>query len=93
VDAAEAALAAGQLLVAEPRQRAAAARVLDADPRQARVEIVAAVLEEGAGLDPVADRQRRRVVARPHRRRQAVGAVVHQRDGFLRERLAAERRL
>ena len=39
-----------QVLVAERRQRAAAPGILDADPGQRRVEVVAAVHEPGAGL-------------------------------------------
>ena len=44
-------LRARQRLVAEARERHTAARVLDAGPRQRRVEVVAAVHEHGAGLD------------------------------------------
>src|SRR3546814_6746774 len=60
-----------QELVADARQGAAAARLLDADPGKGRVEIVAAVHEPGAGIDAIADGDCRLLVHGPDRRGQA----------------------
>src|SRR5262252_7925212 len=69
-----------QVLVADAAQRAAAAGILDADPGQRRVEIVAAVHEPGAGLDPISDADRGLFVIGPDGGGQAIGVVVHQPD-------------
>ena len=68
------------MLIADAAQGAAAAGILDADPGQRRVEIVAAVHEPGAGLDLVADADRRLLVIGPDGGGQAIGIVVHQAD-------------
>src|ERR687892_204459 len=70
----------GQVLVLEAGERAAAAGVLDSGPSERRVEVVAAVHEPGAGLDPIADPDRRVLVRRPDRRGQAIATVVHEAD-------------
>ena len=72
-----------QVLVADTRQRAAAAGILDADPGERRVEIVAAVHEPGAGVDALADRKCRVRVFASRSRRSGRSAVVHELDGFL----------
>ena len=76
-------LRTGQVLVTNRGEGAAAPGVLDADPRQRRVEIVAAVHEPRAGLHLVADRERGVLVRGPDRRGQAKRAVVHQADRLL----------
>ena len=58
----------------------ASAGILDAGPGEEGIDIVAAVHEDGAGRDLVADLFGRRRVLRPDRGREAVGAVVHQPD-------------
>jgi hypothetical protein len=59
------------------------AGVLDAGPGEGGVEVVAAVHEEGAGLDAGAEGDGRRLgVGGPDGGGEAVGAVVHVADGF-----------
>src|SRR6266850_5520393 len=62
------------------RERHALAGVLHPGPGQQRIEVVAPVHEEGAGLDLRPDAEGAVLVARPDRRGEAVGAVVHQPD-------------
>src|SRR5580704_6760776 len=69
--------------VADLRERGAAARILDTGPGERRIEIIATVHVDGAGLDPVADGFGGVRVARPDRGRQAIRAVVHERDRLL----------
>src|SRR6267143_4608940 len=71
-------LAARQREEAVPRERVALAAVLHAGPGERRVEVVAAVHEEGDGLDPSPDAQGALLVARPDGGGEAVRAVVHQ---------------
>src|SRR5512139_1313328 len=70
-------------LVTHTRQCAAAAGILDTGPGERGIEIVAAVHEPRPRLYAPADGNGGVLVGRPHRRREAVGAVVHERDGFL----------
>src|SRR5882762_5647243 len=53
-------------LEAQARQRAAAPRILDSRPRQRGIQVVAAVHEPGAGLDPIADAEGSVGVLRPN---------------------------
>ena len=69
-----------KLCIAERRQAASAPRVLHANPRELRVEVVASVHEPGSGLDACADLLRVFEIARPDRGREPVGAVVHHCD-------------
>src|SRR3546814_17856792 len=62
---------ARQVLVADAGERAAAPRLLDADPGQRRVEIVAAIHEPGAGIDALADADGGLLVHGPDRRSEA----------------------
>ncbi len=56
----------GQLLVADARQRAAPARVLDAGPGERRVEVVGTVHEPGAGGYALANVDRSDFIAGPY---------------------------
>src|SRR5688572_1689802 len=69
-----------QVLVTNRRERATPSRVLDADPGQRRIEIIAPIHEPGSNLDPVADRERGLLIAGPDRRRQSELAIVDERD-------------
>src|SRR6185436_6584589 len=71
-----------QRLIADLAERRAAAGVLHTGPGEARIEIVAAVHVDGAGLDLSADALGRIHVAGPDRSREAIGRIVHQADGF-----------
>src|SRR5215203_3321988 len=72
-----------QMLVAEGRERHPAAGLLDARPRQRRIEIVAAVHEHGAGLELTADGLSRIRIPRPDGGGEAEVAVVHEADRLL----------
>src|SRR6185437_17105826 len=72
----------GQVFVADPRERAAAARVFDAHPGERRIEVVAAVEEPGAGVDLIAKSDGRSLVPRPDRRGEPIAAVVHEPHGM-----------
>src|SRR5690606_25316127 len=87
-------LGTGELLEADGRQRASASRVAHAGPGERRVEVVAAVHEEGPGRHCLADRQRRILVAGEHRGGEPELAVVHQYDRLVvaRYRLHADHR-
>ena len=52
------------MFIADRRQRAATARILDAGPGQGRVQVVAAVHEPGPGVDLAADAERAAFVLR-----------------------------
>src|SRR5712671_2671739 len=71
-----------QRLVADLAERRAAAGVLDPGPREARIEIVAAVHVNRAGLDLSPDALCGVHVPGPDRGGQPVGGVVHQADGL-----------
>ena len=71
-----------QVLVPDARQRAPAPRILDADPGQRRVQVVAAVHEPRAGLHLVTNRQGRFLVRGPDRGGEPEGGVIHETDRF-----------
>src|SRR4051812_22853004 len=73
----------GQRQEAVLRERHSLTGVLHARPGEQRIEVVAAVHEERAGLDLRADAEGPLLVAGPDSRGQAVGAVVHQPDGLV----------
>src|SRR5207248_2721796 len=62
------------------RERIAFAAVLDSGPGKLRVEVVAAVHEEGARLDLRSDAEGALLIAGPDRRGEAVRRIVHQAD-------------
>ena len=66
VRAADERLRPRERLEAQPRERAAAARVLDARPRERGIEVVAAIHVPRPGVDAFADAQRGIRVRRPH---------------------------
>src|SRR5687768_13522857 len=72
-----------QHLVTDARQRCAAARVLDAGPGEAGIEIIAAVHVDGAGVDLGAEACGGIAVGGPDRGSEAVAGIVHEADGFL----------
>ncbi len=72
----------GERFVAELGQGHAAARLLDARPRERRVEVVASIHEKRARAHLPADTQCGRFVLREDGSRQSVRTVVHQRDGL-----------
>src|SRR5213082_1792516 len=57
--------------------------MLDADPGEGRVQIVAAIHEPGAGVHLLAEPDGSVLIARPDSRGQSEGAVVHLRHGFI----------
>src|SRR5450631_3543406 len=71
-----------QLLESDARQGAAAPGILDAGPGECGIEIVAAVEENRAGLERVAERFGARGVCRENRGREAEFAVVNQPQRF-----------
>src|SRR5205823_1372338 len=62
------------------RERIAFAAVLDSGPGKLRVEVVAAVHEEGARLDLRSGAEGALLIAGPDRRGEAVRRIVHQAD-------------
>ena len=66
--------------IAERGKRCAAAGLFASCPAKSRVEIIAAVHEDGAGIDLAADPCRRLWVARPQGNGQAEIGIVHQLD-------------
>src|SRR6056297_1104617 len=73
---------AGEVVIADDREPAAAPGLLAAGPAQARIEIIGTVHEDGARLDPIADGDGAVDVGGPEAGRQAEIAVVHQVDRF-----------
>lgn len=76
-------LGAGEGLESELAEGQAATRVLDTDPGQRRVKVVAAVHEPGAGVDAVADGESSGLVVGPNASREPKGGVVHELDSLL----------
>src|SRR5256885_4294424 len=69
-----------QRLISDARERRAAPGVFNSGPREARIEIVAAVHVDGAGLDLAPDALGGVDVPGPDRGGQAIGRIVHQAD-------------
>ena len=75
-------LGLGDRIVPIPRQRDAPPRLLVSRPGQRRIEVVAPVHEDRAGLDLVDEVQVRLLGAGPDRRGEAVPRIVDQGEGF-----------